>query len=115
LFCPDQAADLAILADAKNCAFLLERSLQLIVDNSSHVKQTEGWTRLQESPKLLSAAFDALVANRNTGVSSLDKGVAILRKRAHDQGLDVDGSREDLMKQLKMTPTENNAQSDNEV
>jgi hypothetical protein len=115
LFCPDQAADLAILADAKNCAFLLERSLQLIVDNSSHVKQTEGWTRLQESPKLLSAAFDALVANRNTGASSLDKGVAILRKRAHDQGLDVDGSREDLMKRLKMTTTENNAESDNEA
>jgi hypothetical protein len=115
LFSPDQAADLALLADAKNCAFLLERSIQLIVENSSHVKQTEGWKRLQESPKLLSAAFDALAEYRHTGSSSSEEGVAIMRKRAHDLCLEVDGSREDLMKRLKMTTTETNAESDNEA
>ena len=105
IFCPANAADLLATADAKNCALLLERSLNLIVESIPNVYDSEGWKHVEESPKLMKAIISAQ-SNRmknNRGLESAS--VSELRKRAFEQQnlVDIKARREDRIKFLLTT------------
>eukprot|EP00977_Amphora_coffeiformis_P028740 scaffold36777_cov199-Amphora_coffeaeformis.AAC.5 len=97
-----KAAELAVVAQSHNCALLKEAAIKFISDDLSNVMGKDGWNDLLKWPELVNDVF-YMQATRarpsyRSGLDSL--GVAALRSRAASQGLDVDGSRESLVKRL---------------
>ena len=105
------AADLFCFADSHSCAFLKESAMRVFQSSLQKVKQTEGWSLVQESTRLLEEVLDAMhsptragisaAAVNNTATSIDEMNVCALRNCAEEKGLDVDGSRATLIKRLK--------------
>jgi hypothetical protein len=98
--------DLLLFADSKNCALLKEAAMDYMVANSAEVRRNVSFN---DAPGAL--IIDVLAATaRGAKKSGTDGDIDIelsdmriseLRWKAHENGLDVDGSREMLIATLK--------------
>ena len=95
--------DLLLYADSKNCALLKEAAIDFMLANMDEVYRKISFT---DAPgALLSDVLAALVRKGmvRKGMAEGLRGMRVddLRRRAHMNGLDVDGSREMLIAALK--------------
>jgi len=104
----ESAADMLLLADAHSCALLKETAMDLVVGNPSKIAKTAGWTVLKESPSLLAEVYEyerpltVYAAKSHSGNENPELlSVSALRKWLADRGLDVDGTKEMLVKRFK--------------
>jgi len=100
-----------ILADSHSCPLLKEATLKLYDTDDTAVMESEGWSHIEESPRLLveilkfckmkQKASSAISNNENAinDVTKLD--VTSLRERLLEAHLDIDGNQEILMERLK--------------
>ena len=106
-FSLDNVMEHLVYADSINCALLKEAAMDFIVKNKDEVI---GKISFNDAPGNLMS--DLLVAvsreqNRAGAISENEFNVmriSELRRKAHERGLDVDGSREMLIAALKETP-----------
>ena len=99
--------DILLHADAKNCALLKEAVMDFIVENSVEVLEK---VSMKDIPGGMFADMLAAVA-RGGKKKVINKGgkedqfstmrISDLRRKVHERGLDVDGSREMLIATLK--------------
>ena len=88
---------LLILAEMHNCALPREAAMEMTMDQMPEIKTSAEWGNVVNSPHLLKELFTRRSQNRK-----LDKyGVTALCTLAHELGLEVDGSRRALVKQLE--------------
>ena len=102
----DNAAEMLLLADGQSCALLKETAMELVARNPSKMTKTSGWKTLQQSSSLLAEVFMhqsvTPAADIDDDNENLDHvRVSGLRKRLAEQGRDVDGTKEMLVKRLK--------------
>eukprot|EP00956_Cyclotella_meneghiniana_P032930 scaffold92217_cov68-Cyclotella_meneghiniana.AAC.1 len=89
--------DWIIFADAQSCPLLKEYATSFLLLNVREVLKSEHSKRLRESSKLL-AEILMLVSDNNEGRETL--AVNELRKELHKRKLNVDGSKEMLVRRL---------------
>lgn len=114
----ENASDLLLFADSKNCALLKETTVKFFLDNRDAVMKTKGYSNLlAKSSKLL----DELMRELTTPVvtvadeTNIDRmRVTILRRKLDERGLDVDGTREMLVKRLKTSSVDADEESEQE-
>jgi len=95
------AANRLLFADAHSLALLKEAAINIVVTNLNSVRDTEGWSKVRESNRLLEELLDSY-APRSQGDDEIDRlDVAELRNRLQEAGLELDGSRESLVNRLK--------------
>jgi len=107
-FTVENVMDRLHFADMKNCALLKEAAMDFILDNKVEVIEK---VSLSDAPGGLLADVLAAVAReeniRNGNVLPsprlITMRVSELRSRAHEECLDVDGSRESLIAALKQS------------
>ena len=113
------AAEMLILSDSHSCPLLKEATLKLYDTDASAVMESEGWSQLEESPRLLveilkfckvkqqsSASVATAVSNNRKNVGAVIEDVAnmdvtSLRVRLFEANLDIDGNQEILIARLK--------------
>mmetsp|Transcript_26032 Transcript_26032/g.38478 ORF Transcript_26032/g.38478 Transcript_26032/m.38478 type:complete len:409 (-) Transcript_26032:150-1376(-) len=102
------AARLLLFADSYCCALLKESAMDIHMMDHLGFIGGEGWSRLQESPKLLSELLCYRSSCRKSYSSFIesdeqveDIDVTSLRERLEGSNLDVDGSREVLVERWK--------------
>jgi hypothetical protein len=103
-------ATLLLFADGHSCALLKEAAMNIYIKDPEAVKKTNDWKLVVESTPLLLELLDA--ATLGTGGPPLDKkkaftteevallDVTSLRERLEAANLDLDESRETLVKRL---------------
>jgi len=103
----ENAMALLLLADSHSCALLKEAAIELFLTESNTVMKTPDWPKIAESHRLLSELFEALVSfhnripNKNTKSKNADElDVTSLREELEKMDLELDGSREVLVKRL---------------
>lgn len=95
----ENAAKLLLFADAHSCALLREVALEFCLSHPKAIKESKGWEQLRESPDLLAE----LLGSSPTQFSKWDYDtmrVASLRQKLDARGLEVDGTRETLIRRL---------------
>jgi hypothetical protein len=103
----DNAADMLLLGDSHTCAQLKEAAMRAFQNQADVVMSTEGWIRVEESRALLAELLSVLATTTQpsgAGATADDpegQCVGELRNQLMKRGLDVDGSRETLVKRLK--------------
>ena len=105
----ESAVEILIVAESHNCALLKEAAMKVVVDEMPHIIGKNGWDDLLQWPDLANEVFNtqAKRSRPDENADDLDRlGVSALRSRAADAGLEVDGSREVLIKRLKETENE---------
>jgi hypothetical protein len=114
IFTLENVKELLLFAESKNCALLKEAAMDYIVENKADMDDVS----FVDAPGTL--LNDMLVAfirsEKKDGAGGGIDGfasmrVSELRKKAHEKGLNVDGSREMLITALKL---EDNEESDEE-
>ena len=103
------AAALLIFVDSYSCALLKEAASNLFITKADIVKKSEAWSEVRESKKLLEELLDWVTSSRKLLGRNDDKrhsdfdtwDVTCLRERLEIVGLELDGSREILVKRLK--------------
>jgi hypothetical protein len=110
---PTIAAKMLILGDSYSCALLKEAAMNLYASDPIAVRESEGWTEIKESNRLLDELLESvshkLVSYKNNGhdatttttttVDNLD--VTSLREQLQESKLEVDGNRSMLVARLK--------------
>jgi speckle-type POZ protein len=110
---PTIAAKMLILGDSYSCALLKEAAMNLYASDPIAVRESEGWTEIIESNRLLDELLESvshkLVSYKNNGhdatttttttVDNLD--VTSLREQLQESKLEVDGNRSMLVARLK--------------
>jgi hypothetical protein len=120
----DTGAELVLLGDAKNCALLKEAAIAFFAANLTSVMSSPGWANIRVSAALLAEIMDVLASNNQSSapVDGSDKKdykrmcVSSLRRKLDDKGLNVDGSKEILIRRLEeedINQKENDDSSDN--
>lgn len=99
----ENAVDLFIFADAHSCALLREAALHVCILHRLTIMESEGWKRLTESPVLLKEVVQAM-----SGLVPIRQGVATLIQKLDSMGMDVDGTRETLIRRLEEAADEAN-------
>lgn len=94
------AAAMLLLVDAHSCAFLKETAMELVVSKSHDLLKTKGSGCLKESSSLLAEVFDRQTEAHGSHQRN-HESISNLRKQLADRGLDVDGSKEMLVKRLE--------------
>jgi BTB/POZ domain len=104
VLCAPNAADFLLLADSISCARLKEAALDEIAFVPEAIFQSDGWTRVMQSERLVMEVMRARYCKptvedkkRRAECMSVDT----LRCHLAAKGLDVDGSRETLVKRFK--------------
>jgi hypothetical protein len=103
----DTAADLIILGDAKNCALLKEAAVEFFAENAESVKSSTGWKNIEESFPLMKELMYVVLSGKGSAPADSDEldykrmRVSTLRATLEEKGLDVDGSREMLIRRLE--------------
>jgi len=94
---------LLVFADAHSCALLKEAAMNAVVTNAAAVRDTEGWSAIQESNRLLEELFHSVTdVHRPKGDDEIDlMDVTTLRNCLQKAKLDLDGSREMLVDRWK--------------
>jgi BTB/POZ domain len=100
------AADMLLLGDSHTCAQLKEAAMKIFKNQADVVMNTEGWKRVKESSALVAELLSVLATTQPSARTTHDdhpdgQCVADLRNQLLKRGLDVDGSREMLVKRLK--------------
>lgn len=98
LICIENASDLFLYADANNCALLKERVLHYFKDNAQEIRRHPSFQKVKESTDALDQLIEALTSSREYDDRRMS--VDMLRRKLHERGLDVDGSREMLIQRL---------------
>lgn len=108
----DNVLDNLLYADAKNCALLKEVVMDYIVENGKSILASVSFedvpgamltdlltamTRGKEKDQVRSGGFGRIIHNNNFDTMR----VSTLRKKLHEKGLDIDGSRETMIALLK--------------
>ncbi|KAG7344788.1 BTB/POZ domain containing protein [Nitzschia inconspicua] len=106
----DTAASLLALADVHSCALLKEAAMLLYMKDPEAVKDSKDWTLALKSTSILAELLDT--ATLGTADITIDSSkhltaeeiemldVTSLRERLEKANLDLDGSRETLVKRL---------------
>jgi hypothetical protein len=106
----DTAADMILLGDAKNCALLKEAAMDFFAANATSVMSSPGWEKVEESLPLMKELMEVVVntnKKRSAPVASDEDRdckrmcVSALRRRLEDKGLEVDGSRDTIIRRLE--------------
>ena len=107
----ENTANMLIIGDAHSCALLKETAINMFLSNSDAVMKSEGWSKVQESTRILTELLGklsdqlALKNNPSTNIDNIDDinkmDVITLRENLTEANLDVDGSREILIKRLR--------------
>ncbi|KAL3761780.1 hypothetical protein ACHAWU_001296 [Discostella pseudostelligera] len=90
-------------AEAKNCAYLKEKAVDFIIRNTTEIIKRKTITTTSEGPSMsdilaaVARSQDEKKAEKELCAMSINE----LRHRAHEKGLDVDGSREMLVSTLE--------------
>jgi hypothetical protein len=95
------AAELLMFADAHSCALLREAALEFCLANPVAIRDSEGWDQLNESSTLLAELVGASHTQFSDDGEYATMRVATLRKKLDEQDLEVDGTRETLIRRLK--------------
>jgi hypothetical protein len=106
----ENAAELLLFADSHSCALLKESAMNKYVSDEKSVMASDAWSLVKESPQILHDLLEyALKWYRQE--TSTDQSqeenidhyltVTTLRRRLEKAGLDVDGSRQVLIKRLQ--------------
>eukprot|EP00542_Grammatophora_oceanica_P009515 CAMPEP_0194031694 /NCGR_PEP_ID=MMETSP0009_2-20130614/4802_1 /TAXON_ID=210454 /ORGANISM="Grammatophora oceanica, Strain CCMP 410" /LENGTH=387 /DNA_ID=CAMNT_0038671917 /DNA_START=83 /DNA_END=1249 /DNA_ORIENTATION=+ len=97
------AAKWLLFAESHSCALLKEASIDVITKASATCIESDGWELLKKSPVLVSEIMEAQHRKRpRSGDGDIDSmSVSKLRSKLEEKGLDVDGTREMLVKRLK--------------
>jgi len=104
------AAEMLILADSHSCPLLKEAALKVYDTNARAVMESEGWSHIEESPRLLVEllTFCKVTQHHSSSVGSSDNiedvtklDVTALRERLTEANLDIDGNQEILIERLK--------------
>ena len=95
--------DLLLYADSKNCALLKEAVIDFIVENKDDILQK---VALKDVPGGLFAELLAAMSRKEKKAGSSEgnscsMSINELRRKAHEKGLNIDGSREMLIASLK--------------
>mmetsp|Transcript_20645 Transcript_20645/g.24831 ORF Transcript_20645/g.24831 Transcript_20645/m.24831 type:complete len:103 (+) Transcript_20645:2289-2597(+) len=94
-----------LFVDAHCCAVLREKALDVFRTNSNAVMASSGWTAVENSNELLQELMKVLTSQNDKRQDSSNllehMRVGKLRETLHEQGLDVDGTREMLVARLK--------------
>ena len=104
----DNVMELLIYADSMSCALLKEAAMDYVLENKAEVLEKISF---DDAPGNLMRDLLAAVVRgeREEGEADGDNskhqfttmGISELRQKAHDKGLEVDGSREMLLAALK--------------
>lgn len=105
----ESASDLILYADAKDCALLKEKVMDFFVAHAEVIRSTVSFQKIEESAHVMVELMDALLSKRMLRSFSLGEndveyatmGVNLMRSKLEERGLDVDGSRETLIKRLE--------------
>lgn len=107
----ENAADWLLIADGHVCPLLKEICMKVYKEDASTVMQSKGWTKVVESNALLQELLKFSVAKQHEDATERHKqdvkidydsmDVRRLRERLESLNLDLDGSREMLIKRLK--------------
>lgn len=105
----ETASDLILYADAKDCALLKEKVMDFFVAHAEVIRATPSFQKIEESAHVMVELMDALLSKRMLRSFALGEndleyasmGVNLLRSKLEERGLDVDGSRETLIKRLE--------------
>ena len=109
--------ELLLYSESKNCALLKEAAIDYIVENKDNVIKKNLLSFVDVPGTLLNDMLVAFIrSEKKDGAGGGIDGfasmrVSELRKKAHEKGLNVDGSREMLITALKL---EDNEESDEE-
>jgi hypothetical protein len=95
----NNAAELLLFADGHSCALLREAAFEYCAAHPRAIKQSEGWNLLKESPLCAELVGAAPTKFSATDIDSMR--VATLRRKLEEKGLDVDGTRETIIRRLK--------------
>ncbi|KAL7526006.1 hypothetical protein ACHAXR_001266 [Thalassiosira sp. AJA248-18] len=101
-----------LYADAKNCALLKEAVMDFIVDNKVQVLESVSFQDAPVGPTMITDIL-AAVARAEKKKGTINEGgedqfstmsISDLRRKVHEKGLDIDGSRESLIASLQESP-----------
>lgn len=115
LLSKDSCLGLLLVAEAHNCALLREASMSVAIEHIPELMASENWKDVVQSPDLLQEMllYQAQRGRRfirHSGATAFEQlTVSTLRKRLAERDLDVDGSREVLVKRLKKAVEESAA------
>ena len=101
----DSAVEILLFAESHNCALLRETAMKMVVNKMPEIRGKSGWDDIFKCPELAQDLFryQSECSKPWDGNDKLDRlGVAVLRARAAEKGLEVDGSRTVLIERLKM-------------
>ena len=109
------ASDLILYADSKHCALLKERVLNYFVIHATEIRKHPSYEKVKESAHILDELMEAVVTKKILRAYTLgDNDVAydvmsvnLLRTKLNERGLDLDGSREMLIRRLQVWDTSN--------
>ena len=104
----DNLMEHLLYADSKNCALLKEKVMDFIAENGTEVLQKVSFQDLPGGPTMFTDILTSVARmNREAASDSEDEGelttmkICELRQKAHDKGLEIDGSRETLIAMLE--------------
>mmetsp|Transcript_10964 Transcript_10964/g.20062 ORF Transcript_10964/g.20062 Transcript_10964/m.20062 type:complete len:395 (-) Transcript_10964:147-1331(-) len=101
----DNMLDILLYADAKNCAFLKEIVVDFMVENGKDILGKVSFENVPSS--MMTDILTAVTRGKDTNGDHSDVSdyntmrVGTLRKKLHEKGLDIDGSREAMIALLK--------------
>mmetsp|Transcript_15058 Transcript_15058/g.24505 ORF Transcript_15058/g.24505 Transcript_15058/m.24505 type:complete len:409 (+) Transcript_15058:101-1327(+) len=98
-----------LYADAKNCALMKESVMDFIVENTAEVLEKVSLKDLPGGPTMFADILAAMARGEKENESEQSSGndqlstmrISDLRRKVHEKGLDIDGSRETLIATLK--------------
>ena len=110
----ESASNLILYADAKDCALLKEKAMDFFVAHAEAIRGTPSFQKIEESAHVMVELMDALLSKRmlrsfalgENDVDYSSMGVNLLRTKLEERGLDVDGSRETLIKRMEKWDSE---------
>mmetsp|Transcript_10561 Transcript_10561/g.10204 ORF Transcript_10561/g.10204 Transcript_10561/m.10204 type:complete len:457 (+) Transcript_10561:58-1428(+) len=105
------AAYWLVFSDSHSCPLLKEATLKLYDTDDTAVMESEGWSHIEESPRLLVGILkfckmkqkaSSAISNNENAINDVTKlDVTSLRERLLEAHLDIDGNQEILMERLK--------------
>ena len=101
----ENAIDNFLYADSKNCALLKEAVMDFLVEHGNEAQKLSFDNVPSSAMKDLLSAMNRKKAGSNQGGGNSDNlttmRVSDLRKKLHEKGMDVDGSREMMITRLE--------------
>ena len=102
----ENAMDVLLYADAKNCALLKERVMDFLVENQEGAMKNISFDSapgylMKDLLAAVGAKYGKKQTSSNDGKNYDTLRVNALRRMLYDKGLDIDGSREAMIALLK--------------